>query len=211
MARPRFRSACIRLRPGNVCAALVLALLPSASAAQQTAFSQTLSELTAAIDGTYGDEGTLVRPAIDRLTAGARGYTLDIVTNATRKDRRVVRRRLTPDGRATQFDTTLEWPETLVSVGHVALPFRGNSADVRNGKSALPPVNGHRQVGHRRWHCCIITQQIKWAPDLKSRDPLARLNVFISNQVTFRQRRKSRDGMYSTSMLMPSPLRGFAV
>ena len=82
MARPRFRSACIRLRPGNVCAALVLALLPSASAAQQTAFSQTLSELTAAIDGTYGDEGTLVRPAIDRLTAALAQWDREIQTAA---------------------------------------------------------------------------------------------------------------------------------
>jgi len=82
MARPRFRSACIRLRPGNVCAALVLALLPSASAAQQTAFSQTLSELTAAIDGTYGDEGTLVRPAIDRLAAALAQWDREIQTAA---------------------------------------------------------------------------------------------------------------------------------
>jgi len=92
--------------------------------------------------------GSLQRPGsaalIDRLTAGARGYTLDIVTNATRKDRRVVRRRLTPDGRATQFDTTLEWPETLVSVGHVALPFPDDDPvygmKPGSGRNGLPSI-----------------------------------------------------------------------
>jgi tetratricopeptide (TPR) repeat protein len=52
-----------------LCALLLLALIPSAASAQQAAFSQALSELTAAIDGTYGDEGALVRPAIDRMSA----------------------------------------------------------------------------------------------------------------------------------------------
>jgi tetratricopeptide (TPR) repeat protein len=61
-----------------VCAAFVLALLPSAAAAQQTTFSQTLSELTAAIEGTYGDEGTLVRPAIDRLAAALAQWDREI-------------------------------------------------------------------------------------------------------------------------------------
>src|SRR5690242_17052312 len=82
MAWPRFRSACIRLRPGNVCALLVLALIPSAAAAQQTAFSRTLSELTAAFEGTYGDEGTLVRPAIDRLAAALAQWDREIQTAA---------------------------------------------------------------------------------------------------------------------------------
>ena len=68
MSRPRCCSPCVRLRPGRVCTVLFLALVPSAAAAQQAAFTQALSELTAAIDGTYGDEGALVRPAIDRMS-----------------------------------------------------------------------------------------------------------------------------------------------
>ena len=78
MPRPRCRSACVRLRPGNVCAVLVLALLPSVATAQQTAFSRSLSELTAAIEGTYGDEGALVRPAIDRLAAALAQWDREI-------------------------------------------------------------------------------------------------------------------------------------
>jgi tetratricopeptide (TPR) repeat protein len=69
MTWPRLRSTCVRLRPARVCAVLLLALVPSAATAQQAAFSQALSALTAAIDGTYGDEGALVRPAIDRMSA----------------------------------------------------------------------------------------------------------------------------------------------
>jgi alpha-beta hydrolase superfamily lysophospholipase len=71
--------------------------------------------------------GSIQRPAahdlIDRLARSSRGYTLDVVTNTSSKDRRVSVRNLTPDGRLGVRDTAMEWPETLVSVGHVALPF----------------------------------------------------------------------------------------
>jgi esterase/lipase len=71
--------------------------------------------------------GSVQRPGagalIDRLTKGGRGYTLDVVTNTATNDRHVSVRQMTPDGRLTVRDTALEWPETLVSVGHVALPF----------------------------------------------------------------------------------------
>jgi alpha-beta hydrolase superfamily lysophospholipase len=92
--------------------------------------------------------GAVQRPAaralVDRLTKGARGYTLDVVANTTANDRRVSVRRLTPDGRLTARETALEWPETLVSVGHVALPFRPddpvyglNPGSGRNGMASL--------------------------------------------------------------------------
>jgi alpha-beta hydrolase superfamily lysophospholipase len=75
----------------------------------------------------YDNLGSIQRPAtrilIDRLTKGARDYTLDVVTNTDTKGRRVSRRRMTSDGGLKVTDTALEWPETLVSVGHVALPF----------------------------------------------------------------------------------------
>ena len=81
---------------------------------------------------------------IDRLTAGTRGYTLDIVTNATDHDRRVVRRRLVPNGRVSQVDTSLEWPEALVSVGHVALPFRPDDPvygmNPGSGRNGIPSI-----------------------------------------------------------------------
>ena len=43
--------------------------LPLRAEAQQSVFVQALSELTAAIEGTYGDEGAQVGPAIDRMSA----------------------------------------------------------------------------------------------------------------------------------------------
>jgi len=80
----------------------------------------------------------------NRLTAGARGYTLDIVTNATDHDRRVVRRRLAPNGGVRQVDTPLEWPETLVSVGHVALPFPPDDPlygmNPGSGRNGIPSI-----------------------------------------------------------------------
>ena len=68
---------------GRVCAVVFLALIPSAATAQQAAFSQALSELSAAIDGTYGDEGALVRPAIDRMSAALAHWDRDIEAAAT--------------------------------------------------------------------------------------------------------------------------------
>ena len=92
--------------------------------------------------------GSVQRPAasalIDRLTGGARGYTLDIVTNTNSRDRRVSVRHMTPDGGLTVRDTEYEWPETLVSVGHVALPFPpGDPAYGLNpgsGRNGLPSI-----------------------------------------------------------------------
>lgn len=72
--------------------------------------------------------GAVQRPAaralIDRLRSGARGYRLDVVANTTANDRRVSVQRLATDGALSLRETALEWPQTLVSVGHVALPFR---------------------------------------------------------------------------------------
>jgi superkiller protein 3 len=65
-----------------VCAVLLVALVPSAAAAQQAHFVQALSELTAAIAGTYGDEGTLVRPAIDRMSAALAAWDREIAAAA---------------------------------------------------------------------------------------------------------------------------------
>jgi alpha-beta hydrolase superfamily lysophospholipase len=92
--------------------------------------------------------GSVQRPAaralIDRLASGARGYTLDVVTNTSTKDRRVSVRNLTPDGRLAVRDTAMEWPATLVSVGHVALPFRPDDpaygVNPGSGHNGLPSI-----------------------------------------------------------------------
>ena len=51
---------------------------PLSADAQQTAFVQALSELTAAIEGTYGDEGARVGPAIDRMSAALTDWDREI-------------------------------------------------------------------------------------------------------------------------------------
>jgi alpha-beta hydrolase superfamily lysophospholipase len=92
--------------------------------------------------------GSVQRPAaralIDRLAAGARGYTLDVVTNTSTKESRVSVRNLTPEGRLSVRDTALEWPPTLVSVGHVALPFRPDDpaygVNPGSGRNGLPSI-----------------------------------------------------------------------
>lgn len=92
--------------------------------------------------------GSIQRPAagalIDRLASGARGYSLDVVTNRGGSDRRVSVRQLSPDGSVNVRDTPLEWPDTMVSVGHVALPFPPDDpvygVDPGSGRNGLPSI-----------------------------------------------------------------------
>ena len=58
-------------------AATVLAV-PRHAAAQQTAFTQALAELTEAIEGVYGDEGARIGPALDRMSAALTVWNRDI-------------------------------------------------------------------------------------------------------------------------------------
>ena len=61
------------------CVASVLVLaLPVRAGAQRTAFVQALLELTSAAEGTYGDEGAHIKPAIERLSATLAGWDRDI-------------------------------------------------------------------------------------------------------------------------------------
>lgn len=57
--------------------AAVVALSPRADA-QETALVQALSELTASLEGTYGDEGARIRAALDRMSAALAAWDRDI-------------------------------------------------------------------------------------------------------------------------------------
>ena len=63
------------------------------------------------------------RELIESMVQASRGYTLDIVSNADSAGAQVAVHRLLPDGTRTTRDTALSWPESLVSLSHVALPF----------------------------------------------------------------------------------------
>lgn len=69
----------------------------------------------------------LMRPQTGALIAQLervrRGYTLDLVGHADGGQPRIGVRRLWPDGRVDTAATALDWPASLVSLGHVALPF----------------------------------------------------------------------------------------
>jgi esterase/lipase len=71
--------------------------------------------------------GGLARPEaralVARIEGAPRGYTFDLVGNAEGNAARVGVRRLAADGGVTQWQTSLDWPPNLVSLGHVALPF----------------------------------------------------------------------------------------
>jgi tetratricopeptide (TPR) repeat protein len=59
-------------------AAAAILAVPRHSVAQQTAFTQALAELTAAIEGIYGDEGALIGPALDRMSAALAVWNREI-------------------------------------------------------------------------------------------------------------------------------------
>jgi alpha-beta hydrolase superfamily lysophospholipase len=63
------------------------------------------------------------RALIERLASVQRGYVLEVVSNAGPGSAVVSVHRLAPDGVSSVSDTGLSWPPTLVSLGHVALPF----------------------------------------------------------------------------------------
>jgi tetratricopeptide (TPR) repeat protein len=58
--------------------AVLAVALPLHADAQQSVFVRALSELTAAIEGTYGDEGAQVGPAIDRMSAALTEWDREI-------------------------------------------------------------------------------------------------------------------------------------
>ena len=63
---------------------------------------------------------------IERLKASPRGYTLEIVSNTDpdNSSAAVSVRHLAPDGTVNVSDSELSWPANLVSLSHVALPFK---------------------------------------------------------------------------------------
>jgi len=92
--------------------------------------------------------GSVQRPAaralIERLRNGARGYTLEIVTNTDAQSSRVSIVRLTPAGAESVRDAGLDWPANLVSLGHVAMPFQPNDPVYGflpgSGRDGLPSI-----------------------------------------------------------------------
>jgi alpha-beta hydrolase superfamily lysophospholipase len=63
---------------------------------------------------------------IERLAQQTRRYQLEIVGSANPDTAAINVRHLAPDGSESTRDTGLAWPSTLVSLGHVALPFPPN-------------------------------------------------------------------------------------
>ena len=55
-------------------------MVPLRADAQQAAFVQALSDLTTALEGTYGDEGARVGAALDRMAAALAAWDREIET-----------------------------------------------------------------------------------------------------------------------------------
>jgi hypothetical protein len=64
------------------------------------------------------------RDLIGRLLQGPRAYTLDLVANRDTSSSRIHVQRLAPDGTSVTQETTLDWPAGVISLGHVAMPFK---------------------------------------------------------------------------------------
>ena len=75
----RWRNCAKPLRRGVFAACVIAALaLPLTADAQQAVFFQALTEVTAAIEGTFGDEGARVQPALDRMAAALDAWDREI-------------------------------------------------------------------------------------------------------------------------------------
>jgi tetratricopeptide (TPR) repeat protein len=61
-----------------LCAAATMLAVPVGVSAQQTAFAKALIELTEAIEGTYGDEGSRIGPVLDRMSAALAVWNREI-------------------------------------------------------------------------------------------------------------------------------------
>jgi alpha-beta hydrolase superfamily lysophospholipase len=96
----------------------------------------------------YGALVAVQRPGagalIERLSKETRGYTLDLIVNTSEQERKVSVRHLAPDGGVSVSDTQLEWPETLVSLSHVALPFPPDDPvyglNPGSGRAGIPSI-----------------------------------------------------------------------
>ena len=96
----------------------------------------------------YRALGSVQRPnagaLIERLSKAPRAYTLDIVANTSEQDRSVLVRRLMPDGGVSVRETNLQWPETLVSLSHVAMPFAPDDPvyglNPGSGRDGIPSI-----------------------------------------------------------------------
>jgi len=83
---------------------------------------------------------------IERLKASPHGYTLEIVSNTDPDSSKagISVRQLAPDGTISLRDSQLAWPASLVSLSHVALPFRPDDPAYGyisgSGRNGIPSI-----------------------------------------------------------------------
>jgi hypothetical protein len=84
------------------------------------------------------------RELIERVAGGARTYTLDLVSNASPDTLDIALYRMAPGAPLETLPTNLAWPADLVSLGHVALPFRPDDPvygiALGSGRAGLPSL-----------------------------------------------------------------------
>jgi len=81
------------------------------------------------------------RQLLERSAEQRRSTTLDVVTNHDTAHDTVVVHRLAPGAPAVTRETTLTWPRDLVSLGHVALPFKPDDPVY-----GIAPGSGHAGI-----------------------------------------------------------------
>lgn len=81
---------------------------------------------------------------IERLLQGKRGYEFEVVSNASPGNHELSVRRFAPDGAVTEYEPGLSWPASIVSLGHVALPFPPDDAVYGfvqgSGRNGIPSI-----------------------------------------------------------------------
>lgn len=81
---------------------------------------------------------------IKHIKQSRRAYTLDLVSNINPQSHRVSVTRTMPNNSQSIRDTGLDWPQDLVSVGHVSLPFPANDPVYGfmpgSGRNGIPSI-----------------------------------------------------------------------
>jgi len=84
------------------------------------------------------------RELIERVARGERRYTLELVSNVSPATLDIALFRLVPGQPVETVQTGLAWPGELVSLGHVALPFRPDDpvygVQPGSGRDGLPSL-----------------------------------------------------------------------
>ena len=155
-----------RLLASGACAAVLC--VPQVAIAQPRSFIEGLSEFTAAVAGTYGDEGAQIGPALDRMASGLAGWDQEIQAFEAR-----AASELRGDAPAVAVRVRTELARRYAERGRFGDAFRELDAAISLDPHALPAhfLRGQLLEASSRATEAGNAFRLAWAAN--TRDPIA--------------------------------------